>query len=52
MRENFLGRKRMRQSIYLHSSCRPLKEADIDNNAFGAQYTLGFATECTGGCGL
>jgi hypothetical protein len=52
MRGNFLGRKQMRQSIYLHSSCRPLKEADIDNNAFGAQYTLGFATECTGGCGL
>ena len=52
MRANALCRRGLDDSIYLHRSCLPLKEADIDNDSFGAQYTLGFATECTGGCGL
>jgi hypothetical protein len=52
LRTTAVAKRGMREEIYLHSSCLPLGDADIDNDAYGAQYTLGFATECTGGCGL
>lgn len=39
--------KNMDGQAYLHRSCRPLAEADLDEN----QLTLGFEEECLGYCG-
>lgn len=52
LRTTAVSKRGLRHSQYLHRSCKPLAEADIDNNSYGAQYTLGFSTQCTGGCGL
>lgn len=38
----------LRDLLYLHKSCVPLKDAIIDENP----HEVGFAIECTGGCGL
>lgn len=38
--------------LYVHRSCRPLREAPIDTpESRGEQYTFGFASECEGMCG-
>jgi hypothetical protein len=37
----------MRQTMYLHRSCRPLAEVDLNEN----QYSIEFAAECEGMCG-
>jgi hypothetical protein len=38
----------MRQTMYLHRSYKPLAEVDLNEN----QYSIGFAGECEGMCGL
>ena len=38
----------MRQTMYLHRSCKPLAEVDLNEN----QYSIGFAGECEGMCGV
>jgi hypothetical protein len=44
---------RMDQKLYVHSSCRPLRQAPIDTpESRGEQYTFGFASECEGMCGV
>jgi hypothetical protein len=38
----------MRQTMYLHRSCKPLPEVDLNER----QYSIGFAAECEGMCGV
>lgn len=52
LRSGAVCQRNLNQHMYLHRSCLPLDEADINNDSWGAQYTLGFSTQCTGGCGL
>ncbi len=43
----------MEKTMYLHRSCKPLREAPIDTpESRGEQYTFGFAAECEGMCGV
>lgn len=45
---NMACNRRMQNTMYLHKSLQPLEEAPIDENP----HEVGFAIECTGGCGL
>jgi hypothetical protein len=48
-----IANRDMGQTMYLHRSCKPLREAAIDTpESRGEQYTFGFASECEGMCGL
>jgi hypothetical protein len=43
----------LEQRLYLHESCVPLKDADIERDEPAlARYTFGFAAECEGMCGV
>lgn len=44
--------ERLRGHRFLHSSCLPLDQADLNNDQWGKQYSLGFSHECMGMCGL
>ncbi|MDB4610605.1 hypothetical protein OAG99_01770 [Akkermansiaceae bacterium] len=39
-------------TMYLHRSCRPLKEIDFDNDEDKGQQTWDFQAECEGMCGV
>lgn len=44
--------KTMKMEVYLHNSCRPLKDIDFDNDADKGQQTWDFMSECEGMCGV
>jgi hypothetical protein len=45
--------RNMEASLYVHRSCKPLREAPIDSpESRGEQHLFGFAAECEGMCGV
>jgi hypothetical protein len=47
------GGRGLDESLYVHRSCLPLRQAPIDTpESRGEQYTFGFAQECEGMCGV
>ena len=42
----------MRMEVYLHSSCKPLSEVDLDSDEDKGQQVWDFKAECEGMCGL
>jgi len=44
--------KRLNMSVYLHNSCKPLGEVDLDSDEDRGQQTWDFQAECEGMCGV
>ena len=44
--------KRLNMRVYLHNSCKPLIDVDLDNDEDKGQQTWDFMAECEGMCGV
>lgn len=44
--------KRLRMEVFIHKSCTPLGEVDLDSDTDRGQETWDFAAECEGMCGV
>lgn len=44
--------KRLKMTVYLHQSCKPLDQVDFDNDEDKGQMTWDFQAECDGMCGV
>lgn len=42
----------MRGKVYLHSSCKPLDEIDLDDDVDRGQMQFSWMSECSGNCGV